>query len=90
MPIACRDPPHGVSGCAQAVSHPFLTTAMQGLRPLPAATHRMVSAVVLELFVRYAKVLQHSPGLLLGVLPLFLDHRGMGHSSEVGDVTIDI
>lgn len=50
---------------------------------LPAAGHRLVALVVMETFVRYARVLQQSQALLPAVVLAFLDARGLGHPSEV-------
>lgn len=50
--------------------------------PLPASTHRLVALAVMEVCVRYSRVLQQAPALLPGVALAFLDARGMGHASE--------
>ena len=49
---------------------------------LPHARHRLVAVAVLEVFVRYCRVVQTQPSLAPAVLGALLDDRGMGHSSE--------
>lgn len=49
---------------------------------LPHARHRLVAVAVLEVFVRYCRVLQAQPSLAPAVLGALLDDRGMGHSSQ--------
>ncbi|KAJ9528951.1 hypothetical protein QJQ45_000515 [Haematococcus lacustris] len=50
--------------------------------PLPWAEHRLVALAVMEIFVRFTRLLQQQPGLQQQVVPLYVDGRGMGHPSE--------
>ena len=49
---------------------------------VPASDHRLVALAVMETYVRYARVLQHSPHCLPGVLQTFLGPKGIGHPDK--------
>ena len=52
---------------------------------VPAAHHRLVSLAIMETFVRYNRVLQHSQHCLPSVLQTFLGDKGIGHPDKVTD-----
>ena len=52
---------------------------------VPAAHHRLVSLAIMETFVRYNRVLQHSQHCLPSVLQTFLGDNGIGHPDKVTD-----
>ena len=52
---------------------------------VPASHHRLVSLAIMETFVRYNRVLQHSQHCLPSVLQTFLGDKGIGHPDKVTD-----
>ena len=50
---------------------------------VPASDHRLVSLAIMETYVRYNRVLQHSQHCLPGVLQTFLGDKGIGHPDKV-------
>ena len=52
---------------------------------VPASHHRLVSLAIMETFVRYNRVLQHSQHCLPSVLQTFLGDKGIGHPDKVID-----
>ena len=55
---------------------------------VPASHHRLVSLAIMETFVRYNRVLQHSQHCLPSVLQTFLGGKGIGHPDKVTDQTL--
>ncbi|CAK0782799.1 hypothetical protein CVIRNUC_005994 [Coccomyxa viridis] len=49
---------------------------------VPASHHRLVSLAIMETFVRYNRVLQHSQHCLPSVLQTFLGDKGIGHPDK--------
>lgn len=50
---------------------------------IPHSNHQLVAIVVLEVFVRYAKVLSGQQQRVAGVVATFVDSRGVMHPVEV-------
>ena len=50
---------------------------------VPASHHRLVSLAIMETFVRYNRVMQHSQHCLPSVLQTFLGDKGIGHPDKV-------
>lgn len=50
---------------------------------IPSADHQLVSVVVLEVYVRYTKVLSGHQQVIAGVAATFVDTRGIQHPVEV-------
>ena len=49
---------------------------------VPASDHRLVALAIMETYVRYCRVLQHSPQCLPVVLQTFVGDRGIGHPDK--------
>ena len=49
---------------------------------VPASEHRLVALAIMETYVRYCRVLQHSPQCLPVVLQTFVGDRGIGHPDK--------
>ncbi len=55
---------------------------------VPASHHRLVSLAIMETFVRYNRVLQHSQHCLPSVLQTFLGDKGIGHPDKVINICV--
>uniref|UniRef100_A0A061S0Z3 Exportin-T n=2 Tax=Tetraselmis sp. GSL018 TaxID=582737 RepID=A0A061S0Z3_9CHLO len=71
---------HAKPGCG--VLGQMAAGIMQAGPSLPHARNRLVAVAVLEVFVRYCRVLQTQPSLAPSVLAAVLDDRGMGHRTR--------